>query len=58
MPLHWLLRMANWARHPPSAGRVKLVLVVIAICLAIWGLEKVFGFPGDWQPVRVPTRLR
>ena len=30
MPLHWLLRMARWVRHPPSAGRVRLVLIVLA----------------------------
>lgn len=45
-PIH-LLRMAKWARHPPSAQRVKLVLVVIAVCALIVGAEKLFGFP-DW----------
>jgi len=43
-----LLRMARWARHPPSEKRVKLVLVVVALALAIWGLEQVFGTP-DWM---------
>ena len=42
-----LLRMAKWARHPPSARRVKLVLVVIVICAAIVGAEALFGFP-EW----------
>ena len=27
----WFLRMARWARNPPPAGRVKLVLVVVAL---------------------------
>ena len=42
------LRMAKWARHPPSAKRVKLVLAVIAIGLVIFGLERLFGTP-DWM---------
>lgn len=41
-------RMAKWARNPPGEKRVKLVLAVIAIALAIWGLEKLFGTP-DWM---------
>lgn len=43
-----LFRMAKWARKPPSEARVKLVLAVIAIALALWGLERVFGVP-DWM---------
>lgn len=45
-PLH-LLRMSRWARHPPSAQRVKLVLAVIAICALIVGAERLLGTP-DW----------
>jgi len=58
MPFHWLLRMARWARNPTSSQRIWLVLAVIAACLAIWGLEQVFGFPEDWTPARSPVRLR
>jgi hypothetical protein len=43
-----LFRMAKWARNPPSEKHVKLVLAVIAIALAIWGLEQVFGAP-EWM---------
>ena len=43
-----LFRMSKWARKPPSEARVKLVFGVIAIALAIWGLEKVFGTP-EWM---------
>ncbi|OIP87864.1 MAG: hypothetical protein AUK37_00600 [Rhodobacterales bacterium CG2_30_65_12] len=43
-----LFRMSKWARKPPSASRVKLLLAVIAIALAIWGLEKLFGTP-EWM---------
>lgn len=39
MRLHHLLRMAQWARNPPSARRVVLVLSVVAICLALAALE-------------------
>lgn len=58
MPFHWLLRMSRWARNPPSGKKVIFVLAVIALCLAIWGLEQIFGFPGDWDMVRPPVRLR
>lgn len=51
---HWLLRMSKWARNPPSAGRVKLVLAVIAIALAIWGLERLFGTPAWMQLDHAP----
>ncbi|MEZ5723206.1 MAG: hypothetical protein R3D59_17855 [Paracoccaceae bacterium] len=44
-PRH-LLRMARWARHPPGERRVRLVLAVIVLALAIIGLERVFGTPG------------
>lgn len=47
--MRWLLRASKWARNPPSMGRVKLTIGVILICLALFGLEKVFGTP-DWVP--------
>ncbi len=50
----WLLRAVRWARNPPSEKRVLLVLAVVGICLAIWGLEQLFGFP-DWL---VPEHVR
>ena len=43
----WFLRMARWARHPPSASRVKLVLGVIAFCLVLLAIEWLFGWP-EW----------
>ncbi|MFZ3582671.1 hypothetical protein ACOI1H_10930 [Loktanella sp. DJP18] len=39
----WLLRTSQWARNPPSAGRVWLVLGVIAACLALAGIERLTG---------------
>lgn len=43
----WFLRMAKWARNPPSAARVKLVIGVILICLALVAIEHFFGWP-EW----------
>lgn len=47
MNLTWLLRMAQWARNPPSWGRVKLVAAVVALCLLLVGIEVFLGWP-DW----------
>jgi len=41
----WFLRMARWVRHPPSEGRVKLILGVIAAVFALWGVEQILGWP-------------
>ena len=41
----WFLRMARWAKHPPSARRVKLVLAVLAACLALVAVERLAGWP-------------
>jgi hypothetical protein len=43
----WFLRMARWARNPPSWGRVKFVLGIILACLLLFGYEYFFGWP-DW----------
>ena len=53
----WLLRMSRWARNPPSARRVKLVLAVVAIIAVIWGIERMGWWP-DWATaVRMPRRF-
>ncbi|GHE95433.1 hypothetical protein GCM10016455_15150 [Aliiroseovarius zhejiangensis] len=52
----WFMRMAKWARHPPSAKRVKLVFAVVAICAALVIYEMLFGTP-DWMQME-PLRLR
>ena len=48
--LAWLMRAKRWAQKPPSPGRVKLVFGVLAICLAIAGVEWLFGWP-EWLTV-------
>lgn len=45
-----LLRLALWWRNPPSPGRAKLILAVLALCLLVVLLEHVFGLP-DWMRV-------
>ncbi|WP_187644510.1 hypothetical protein [Tabrizicola thermarum] len=48
--LHWLLRARRWVQNPPSAGRVRLVFAVVALCLAIVAVERWIGWP-DWMTV-------
>ena len=48
MNLRHLLRMARWARHPPSERRVILVAGVIVACLALAGLEWLGVLPGGF----------
>ncbi|MGR3491928.1 MAG: hypothetical protein ACU0DW_07690 [Shimia sp.] len=43
----WFLRMAKWARHPPSPTYVKIVLVVVGIAALFIGIEQLFGWP-EW----------
>ncbi len=57
MGFHWLLRMSMWARNPPSKERVMLVLGVIAVCLALYGIERWFGWP-DWLTSEMTPRGR
>lgn len=53
--LHWFVRAARWARHPPSPGRVKLVLAVVALVVALFLIERFVGWP-DWLTVAPPRR--
>jgi hypothetical protein len=54
--LTWLVRAKRWAMRPPSEGRVKLVLGVVAVALLLAGLEWAFGWP-DWlTPNRISAK--
>ena len=44
------LRMAKWARRPPSWERVVLFAAVVVICLVIAGVEFLFGWP-NWATI-------
>lgn len=50
MNIRWLLRMAHWSHNPPSERRVKFVLGIVVICLAVFALEYVFGWPEALSP--------
>ncbi len=41
----WLVRMARWLRHPPSPGRVRLVLAIVALCVVLVLVERFVGWP-------------
>ncbi|AXX97917.1 hypothetical protein BAR1_08215 [Profundibacter amoris] len=57
MNIWQLLRMSRWARNPPSAKRVKLVLGVILICLVLFAIERWIGVP-DWLQLEPQRRFR
>lgn len=50
----WFARMALWARNPPSPQKVKFVLAVIAVCLLLYGVERIWGWPEWLTPERYP----
>jgi len=50
MNMMWLLRMKRWVQHPPSPQRLKLIAVVVALSLLLFGYEHFFGWP-DWLTV-------
>ena len=45
MKLNWLIRMSLWARNPPPMWKVKLVVGIVLICLVIYGIEQIWGWP-------------
>lgn len=55
--MRWLLRASRWARRPPKASRVVLVLAVIAVCLLLAGIDRFVGLP-NWMHLEKPERVR
>lgn len=49
----WLMRMAQWARHPPSERRVLIGLAAFAAVLAIAGIQWLGWWP---DALTVPVR--
>ena len=49
MNFFWFLRMRRWVQHPPSPRKVKVVLAVIALCLALYAIERWLGWPEALQ---------
>jgi len=57
MDLRHLLRMSKWARNPPSAKRVKLVIGIVVICLILFAIERWIGVP-EWLQMERMRRPR
>lgn len=55
--LIWLLRASNWARNPPSARIVRIVLLVVLAGLSIAALEWLNLWP-DWARLEDGRALR
>ncbi|KGJ06498.1 hypothetical protein SAMN04487972_10153 [Paracoccus halophilus] len=53
--LLWLIRASRWARNPPRARMVMLVLAIIALGLALKGLEY-WGLMPEWASMERPPR--
>lgn len=53
-PERLLLRMAQLVRNPPSKQRIILWAVVIGLCLALAGIDKLGLWP-DWLNVNGMT---
>ena len=53
---NFFLRMARWARHPPSPQRVKLMAILVALCVMLWGIDLMGWWP-DWLAVNGRARL-
>lgn len=50
----WLLRAKRWVQNPPSEKRIMLVFGVIAVCVVLFVIERLVGWP-DWL---TPNDLR
>lgn len=59
--LRWTIRMSQWLRRAPSRQRLILLGAVIGLCLAVFAVERLYGWP-SWLTVngrmpRVPRHL-
>ncbi len=52
--MNWLIRMSQWARHPPPMWKVKLVVAVVLMCVAIFGIEQIWGWPEALRVNKLP----
>ena len=51
--LTWMMRAKRWVARPPSEGRVKFILGIIAACAALYIVELTIGWPEFLTPDRV-----
>lgn len=54
MNQRWLLMAKRWAQNPPSPTKIKFVAAIIAVCLLLFGVEQLWGWP-EWL---TPNRMR
>jgi len=52
-----LIRAKRWAANPPSERMVLMVLGIVALGLALAGIEWLWGWP-DWLTVNSSPRPR
>lgn len=50
----WLLRAKRWAQNPPSPAKIRFMAGIILLCLILYAIERLFGWP-DWL---TPNDLR
>lgn len=48
--LRWGIRMSQWLRRPPSRQQVIIMGAAIALCLAVFAFERLYGWP-SWMTV-------
>ncbi|MFY0597212.1 MAG: hypothetical protein JXQ85_12345 [Cognatishimia sp.] len=41
----WLMKMALWARNPPSKRRIQIVIFAVVCTAILYGFEQYFGWP-------------
>jgi hypothetical protein len=53
----WLLMAKRWAQNPPSMGKMKFVVAIVLLYIALYAIERIWGWP-DWlTPDRVQRRF-
>lgn len=55
-PLRWMMKAKRWAQNPPSARQVMFYFGILAACLVLFGIERLWGWP-DWLTVNSLRKL-
>lgn len=58
MNIRWLMMAKRWVQNPPSMGRVKFFLAIVAVCLILYGIDTIWGWPEWATPERVQRGSR
>ena len=51
--MRWFVMMKRWAQNPPSPARIRFVFGIIALCLILYGVERLWGWPAWLTPNNV-----